>query len=488
MMKMPFRLPALGAIAVATAGLTLACTGATAAAAGSPQGLNVVAHPAIGGESYFTVPGRAGHAASAGTLEVANNSGQRMTVTVDPVDALTSSSLGAAFRLLSDKVTGSAVWTTVGSRRVTLSPHKAISIPVAVSVPAGTAPGDYLSGIAVQAVDNSRASRRGRFEINSQERYVVAVFSQLPGARRRHVVFTGARVDREPSGLTFFLNAANTGNALLQNVQGHVLITEAGRTIASYPLGPGTFVADTRIAYPLLVPRMLPTEGTTFRVQAYLRYQGGIARLDTLVRFGHASAERQAQFGGPPPPDPTKIGGIPKALVAALIGFFGLLALTPLLWLGWRRRRPAGRAAALAALERALDEATASDETLTVIGISCPARQGLTGRPARAVRRQLAGPDRLYRVPYGAVVLPGDHTPLEVVAGTAAAVGRTLRQAGAFDVTARVVRAEPDMAARTLLSRATSSQSPATPSAPAPAMAVGAPQPVMRATPLDREP
>jgi hypothetical protein len=67
--------------------------------------------------------------------------------------------------------------------------------------------------------------------------------------------------------------------------------------VARKPIGPGTFVTRTSISYPLLVAGERPSEGTTYRVRALMRYRGRIARLDTRVRFGHRSARQQAEFG-----------------------------------------------------------------------------------------------------------------------------------------------------------------------------------------------
>jgi len=109
-----------------------------------------------------------------------------------------------------------------------------------------------------------------------------------------------ARVTREPSGLTFYVQARNPGNAILQGVRGGILVTRGHRTVVRAAIGPGTFVSGTSIAYPLMAPREQPHEGAVYRVRAVMRYaHGKVARLDTQVRFGHVAAETQQDFGGP---------------------------------------------------------------------------------------------------------------------------------------------------------------------------------------------
>src|SRR5205823_15084061 len=130
-------------------------------------------------------------------------------------------------------------------------------------------------------------------------RYAVGVFVRLAGPRHPLIRLTRASIDREPAGVTFFLFGRNAGNVILQNVRGSVEIRKGKRIVGHSVIGPGTFVTNTSIAYPLLVPDERPREGAVYSVHAWMRYAGGIARLDTTVRFGHASALRQETFGGP---------------------------------------------------------------------------------------------------------------------------------------------------------------------------------------------
>ena len=234
----------------------------------------------------------------AGTLELRNRLNRKVKVALDRVDGLTAGTLGSAYGLRGSKPHGPTRWIRVSKRRVTLSPRGRATVTVTVTPKAGARPGDYLSGIGVQALGKrSRAKTRGNFSISSIQRYAVGVVTRVPGPRHPLIRFTGARIAREPAGVTFFASARNRGNAILQGVQGQVMITQGKRLVARKPIGPGTFVTGTAISYPLLVATERPKEGTTYRVRAFLRYRGGIARLDTGVRFGHRSAEQQAEFG-----------------------------------------------------------------------------------------------------------------------------------------------------------------------------------------------
>lgn len=170
-------------------------------------------------------------------------------------------------------------------------------MPVSIHVPPRAKPGDYLSGVSIEAL-NQRAQtvRRKGVSIASVSRYAIGVEVSLPGRRHPLIRFTGAQIQRQPAGLTFLLGARNYGNVVLQGVHGHVRITRAGHTVISRPIEPGTFVTHTRIAYPVTAFSQTPTQGTRYAITAWMRYRGGIARLNTTVAFGHRQAVIQQQY------------------------------------------------------------------------------------------------------------------------------------------------------------------------------------------------
>jgi hypothetical protein len=310
---------------------------APAAAAAPAPPMIVKVHPASGEvRSYFDLEARPGQSATAGTLELRNRLRREVTVLLDPVDGLTASTLGSAYSVRGRRVSAQARWTRLSDRRVVLGPRARAEVEVTLLPPEGAKPGDYLSGIGVQALGSERETKpKGNVAISSIQRYAVGLLARLPGPRHPLIRFTGARVTREAAGVTFYLSARNPGNVVLQDVRGRQTITQNGRVVASGPIGPGTFVTGTSIDYPVLTPREHPREGTEYRVRAVMRYRGGVARLDTIVRFGHASAVRQEELGGPDAS--SSDSGILGFLLAAA-GAAALLALAAFLFL-WRRRR-----------------------------------------------------------------------------------------------------------------------------------------------------
>jgi hypothetical protein len=356
----------------------------------------VVVHPASGATgSYFTLSPRPGHSALAGTLEVRNRLGHRIVVRIDPVASLTATTLGSAYGTAVAENVGQAAWIRVPTRRLVLGPRQGVSVPVAVNAPPDVRPGDYLSGISVQAEGSAREARlHGNIAISSVQRYAVGLLVDVPGPRHPLIRITSAKVTREPAGLTFYLHASNTGNAILQNVRGRLLITRGRRTVARTKIGPGTFVTGTSIDYPLLVPGEQPAEGATYRVRAFMRYHGGIARFDNLVKFGHKAAQAQQDFGGRPLTDTQ--GKSPLWLIVA--GVFGLLVGLVALILFARRKRTPGERVARRALEAASARAAAAHQPLSLVRIADSSGATSARKLAAATRSRVRPTDRIYRI------------------------------------------------------------------------------------------
>jgi hypothetical protein len=374
-------------IAIASFVAAVACPCAASAAPAPP--MTVQLHQASGRPiSYFQLDARPGHHISVGTLELRNRRARPITVLLDPIDAVTAATLGSAYAVRGLSTHGPARWTRLARRRVVLGPHAATTVAVDVLPSKGTDPGDYLSGIGVQALEPPRQTKAGgNVAVSSTQRYAVGLEVQLPGPRHPRIRLTGADIKREPAGIAFSISGRNPGNVILQGVHGQALITQGRRVVARAPMGPGTFVTGTSIAYPIPTPREQPREGTVYRVRAFLRYRGGIARLDTRVRFGGADARRQETFGGP-----KAHNGFPWLILAIAVVVAALLAA--LLW----KLHQARTRSPVRTLDRALAAARASGDPLSVILVGAES-DGVASRPLGSLlRKRLRPADTLCRL------------------------------------------------------------------------------------------
>jgi hypothetical protein len=288
--------------------LTLATVAATALVAAAAPAQAATAPPIVvslvqtsgSAANFFEVTGRAGRTVSAGKLIIRNRTDKRVRVLVDPVDAVTATTLGSAYKVRGLAIHGPTRWTRVSRKRFYVGPHGRVTIRVRVRVPRGARPGDYLTGIGVQTGGKGKVTKvKSNVSVSSIQRYAVGLEVSLPGKRHPHITLTGARVERQPSGVVFQVHARNSGNVILKKVTGSIRITRGGRTVARVPISPGTFVTGTSIEYPAPARREQPRAGTEYRVQATMRYAGGQAQLDRTVRFGKAAAKTQEHFGGP---------------------------------------------------------------------------------------------------------------------------------------------------------------------------------------------
>ncbi len=437
--------------------LALIATGmcCPALARASPQpGLIVVPRPSSRvALSYFKLRARPGRVVHAGAIELRNPGTSRIRVGLAAVDGQTLSTLGSGYASPGSKAGRATRWLLLARHLLTLAPHQRALVGVSVKVPRHAVAGDYLSGVSIEALDQTGAStpRKG-LSIASANRYVIGAEVSIPGPRHPRIRFTGAQLERQPAGLTFLLAARNPGNVILQHVHGKALVTSGPRTVAAIPLGPGTFVTGTSIAYPIPIPRERSREGTTYRVRAYLRYRGGIASLDTLVRAGAGAAAPSDSLGGARNTAPSAESGPPVwlaaviAVPAVLVLWFGLLFV--------RRRHGSVRATAKT-LEAALAASADSGAPLALISVVPLDDEAVRGGLLAVLRSRLRHADRLCRLAAGGFLVVAADTDEDTAEALAGDLRRHLERVhdGAQAVAVQVYSADRQDTAAELLGR-----------------------------------
>jgi hypothetical protein len=422
------RLRDLRGLLVVALTLGVLCVAPTVAGATGPV-VRLTIHQASGSLlRYFKLNAPPGSVASAGSLTVTNPTGHAVKVRLDPVNGLTDSMLGADYALAGKAGSESTRWLDLGARRLTIAAHSGSSVAVAILVPGSAKPGDYLSGIAVQSEERAQVARAAHgMVIGETYRYVVGVEASVPGPRRAHIHFTGARVVRWPASVVFLISASNDGNVILKNVYGNARITQGSRQVMSMTMPPGTFVSHTSIQIPLSTPHEHPKAGTVYRVRAKLVYSGGVAYLDTYVTFGRHAAYVQSQY------TPRRVRGAGGSVsMAALSGAIaGLLALV-LLAVWWRRRRrqPLSPKATLALLRRRLADSGAHGRPLSLIYFDVVASRGVQRRLVKVLRPALRGADAIGDLGNGRLLVILPETGDELARGLASELTAVLHRAG----------------------------------------------------------
>jgi LPXTG-motif cell wall-anchored protein len=191
-----------------------------------------------------------------------------------------------------------------------------------------------------------------------------------------------------------------------------------------------------------------------YHVQAYLRYRGGIAHLNSFVRFGHAAAVTQQNYGGPKVRSPTS-SGISTSLLTLIGGLFALcLALLAVLLV---RRRREGRRPPLRMLDAALAASRERGEPLSLITVTLPAGTKSVRRLVALVRSRLRlrKSDRMCRLHGGGLFVLAADTDRETAEALAADMRRQFERVdpGARGVTIEVHCPEDEATAADLLQR-----------------------------------
>jgi hypothetical protein len=110
--------------------------------------------------SYFQLAIAPGQSARA-TAVVSNLADKPETLVISHAMGVTASNSGSAYEPISRGCTGPSCWVTGLPQRVTLPARSSYELDFTVTVPAGTALGQYLSGISAKSAAQARAVKVG---------------------------------------------------------------------------------------------------------------------------------------------------------------------------------------------------------------------------------------------------------------------------------------------------------------------------------------
>lgn len=182
---------------------------------------------------------------------VSNYTGAAMTLQAFAADAVTATGGGTAFGARGEKKTGVGEWISMNQGELNLAPGAAVSVPVTVTVPAGTHPGDYVAGLVVQAPP--KAGAVGNVSASVTERAGVAILVHVPGATKEKLAIGTACFNQETGSRYFEVPVKNQGDILTAAAGTFKLETEAGERVFDRPVELGA---------------VIPTLDTVFRVDS----------------------------------------------------------------------------------------------------------------------------------------------------------------------------------------------------------------------------
>lgn len=216
-------------------------------------------------------------AATEASAVIANHTAEPATLLTYPVDANTMSNGAFGFAAQQDPRHTVGAWVQLDHSQVIVPPHSQVRLPFRLSVPAGTAPGDYAGGIVIQSpIQTGKTVTVGgqtAVQINTIQRQAVRIYLHVAGTAVRTLQVGRLSWSHRGGGIDFALPLTNTGNVSLQPSTDLTLRSELG--------------ANTKL--PFGTPEiMLP--GAQITVHAHLAHAPSI-------EFGTATATTHSAAG-----------------------------------------------------------------------------------------------------------------------------------------------------------------------------------------------
>jgi hypothetical protein len=246
-----------------------------------------------------------------GRIRLQNPSAKPLTVELDAVDGLTAQTGGSAFSTADSAPVAAGAWLRLDTSHITLDPGAETEVGFAVRPPPGTAPGQYLAGLAASvpvsnAVLPALTSTQAGAVITVLPRYVIGVQVDVLGDWQPSLAIVGASAIARPGGTQLEIALRNDGDTFLK-AEGSVTLSNAlGEPILDLPITLGTILAGTGVTYPIAWPE--PPVAGNYDVDVELRYA-----KDRVAHYvGEVTIESQAPADEPAPSNvPAELASMP---------------------------------------------------------------------------------------------------------------------------------------------------------------------------------
>lgn len=154
------------------------------------------------------------------TAIVSNQGATPVTLTIYPVDAVSTSAGNFAFEAQQADFTGIGLWAKTGAPTVTVPAHSELRVPFVLSIPARTVPGDYAGGVIIQSApivgSVSAADKQGAVSrIDIVERQGVRIYLHVAGKDTSTLARPALHWSTSSRGVNFSLKLVNTGTTIL---------------------------------------------------------------------------------------------------------------------------------------------------------------------------------------------------------------------------------------------------------------------------------
>lgn len=250
------------------------------------------------------------------TAIVSNHTSKPVTLLDYPVDAHNSATGTFAMASQTDPRATVGAWVHLASSSITIPAGADRPLPFRLTVPAGTAPGDYAGALIIQAppVIGKTATHSGTaVRLNIIQRQGLRIYLHVDGAATRALTVGSMHWTNTGGGTDFTLPIHNTGNTTLH---------PAASLVIASRIGANAHLSFTR------VESILP--GDQLTLHAHLEHPAAI-------QIGAATATVRSEAGSKT--TTTDYTNLPWAPIAATLAVLLLAALAATSRARSRRRR-----------------------------------------------------------------------------------------------------------------------------------------------------
>jgi hypothetical protein len=336
----------LAVVVLITLSVMAVATPATAIGIGgdTPIGMSPSALPNGQARSYFTLTVAAGQSTT-DSVVVTNQGTGNETIKISPSLGVTSPQSGTAFQGYFKPCTSVACWVSGLPSQVTLSAGASQTLPFTVTVPAGTAPKQYLAGITAQPKTNpppvsvgSNGKAAAKAIIIHQIDIGVAITVGSLAQMTTALVIPTVTSTTVGSTLRLGVGIQNQGQTFAK-ATGSAVCTSGGKQL-TFPVNVDTVLPDQAAVVPVNTPGVafgssIPcTVSLTNGVGGAFNWRGTVSTPSTTpTTIIHT---------GPGVYSVVPVGGIPTwAVVLIVIGALVLIGIIVLLLVIRRRHRSA---------------------------------------------------------------------------------------------------------------------------------------------------
>jgi len=210
--------------ALALLAVTLLASAPPAAAEGQAPRLGLT--PAGQAAAYFDltlVPGEQRHL----EVEAANFGDEAVLARTYAADVYSIVNGGFGADLYGEDATGTTSWLTYATQQITLGPREALIVSVAVTVPGGTPPGQYIAALVIENVEPQRGT--GPVALDQVNRNAIAVAIDVPGPRQPTLMI-GAVGHKSVAGHSIVTFEVDNPGSVHLKPTGAVRLLDAGRS------------------------------------------------------------------------------------------------------------------------------------------------------------------------------------------------------------------------------------------------------------------